>query len=234
MTNALQLNPNKTTALLIGNDTQCSKVDLKGKIMLNNNTIETVNECKSLEVMLDTRLSFTAHVNGFIKKAYGKIKSLYRFKCILSTETKLKICDSLIISTFDYIDVVYGPSLNSQNTRRLQVVQYVCMRFATKTKQKEHITPVCIKYNYNKLDVRLSGVPEYLQRKLVFAANIQDRSRRGPFLPQIPRHNTSYFQKSFSYLSAALYNPLPIHMKSLKNVASFKSDTKSFYSVQCQ
>nr|CAI5850104.1 unnamed protein product [Callosobruchus analis] len=215
--NALQLNPNKTTAMLIGNDTQCSKVNFKDKIILNNITIQTVNECKSLGVILDTRLSFTAHINGLIKKTYGKIKSLYRFKYILSTETKLKICDSLIVSTFDYCDVVYGPSLSSQNTHRLQVVQNVCMRFSTNTKKREHITPLYIK-QWNKLDVRrkyitVSGIPEYLYRKLVFAANIQDRSRRDPFLLQIPRHNTSYFQNSFSYLCAALYNPLPIHMK---------------------
>lgn len=48
---------------------------------------------------------------------------------ILSLPQKLLVTQSLVLSLFDYVDVVYVPCLNQRLFHRVQKVQNSCLRF---------------------------------------------------------------------------------------------------------
>lgn len=241
--NALMLNPIKTTALLVGTERKRSQVDLDDKIMLNNINVLIKENCKNLGVTLDKNLCFSYHVNNLVKVAYARLRTLYKFKYVISTPVKLKLTESLILSLFAYCDVVYGPCLSAHDMHRIQVVQNTCMRFSANVRRREHITPYFTIHGWNKMKVRrdihfscltqkiiTNNKPLYLREKIVFAQDIQERNRRNEYLLCVPQHRTTAFRGSFSYYSASIYNSLPNHIKSINNPFSFKIKIKRHFS----
>lgn len=222
---------------------QCNKINLENKLYLNNESLPIQNYCKSLGVTIDKHVSFTLHIDNLIKTAYARLRSLYKFKYILSTSVKLKITESLILSLFDYCDTLYGPCLSVHDAHRIQVVQNACMRFSANLKKRDHVTPSYIEYGWVKMNIRreihfacliqkilVTSTPAYLREKLIFAEEVQNRSRRNPFLLQIPRHSTSAFESSFTYYASTLYNGLPQTLKIINNLNTFKTKIKAYFS----
>lgn len=214
-------------------------MDLENKLFLNNTVLPIKTHCKSLGVTLDKNVSFTFHVDNLIKVAYAKLRSLYKFKYVLSTSVKLKITESLVLSLFDYCDAVYGPCLSAHDSHRIQVVQNACMRFSTNLKRRDHVTPSYTLYSWPKMNIRrdihysclvqkiiLTKTPLYLKDKIIFADEVQNRSRRNPYLLHIPRHTTSAFKSSFTYYASSLFNSLPPDYKMIKNLKTFKTKVK--------
>lgn len=109
--NGLLLNPHKTQAMLIGNKKRVGRVDnlFTASIELDGTLVSFTSECKSLGLTIDQCLNFTAHVNSRIKTAYAKLRSIYRYKYLLPAAVKWRLVDALILSLFDYCDVVYDP-----------------------------------------------------------------------------------------------------------------------------
>ncbi|KAJ8977410.1 hypothetical protein NQ317_003191, partial [Molorchus minor] len=90
---------------------------------------------------LDSSLRFTKHANHLIQKSYAKLKMLYIHKDILSTDVKLKLSDSLILSSLSYCDMVYWPALLYKDKESLQKVQNACIRFSYNIRKFDHISP---------------------------------------------------------------------------------------------
>nr|CAI5864970.1 unnamed protein product [Callosobruchus analis] len=61
---------------------------------------------------------------------------LYQSRNFLSREVKRNICDALMLSKFNFCDTVYGPSIDSINNGRIQVVQNACLRLIWGTSHK--------------------------------------------------------------------------------------------------
>lgn len=241
--NALSLNPAKTTAMLIGSAKQCAKLDVEKQLILNNIFLIFHNDCKNLGLTIDDKLSFTPHVNNVLKIAYARLKSLYKFKFVVSTEIKLKLIESLILSLFDYCDVVYGPCLLVYDAQRVQVLQNACMRFACNVKRRDHITPYYEKYSINKMNIRRSvhyscivrkiiqtNNPPYLRFKLIFGDDIHKRNMRNTHLLHVPQHSTSSFKGSFTYYASFIYNSIPLPIKNIASYNTFKKEVKKYFS----
>lgn len=242
--NALPLNVLKTNAILIGNTRQRDKVDVENKITLNNVSIKFQNTSKSLGLIIDSNLSFSPHINDVIRKAYGRLKYLYKYKYVLSTHVKLKLADSLILSLFDYCDSVYGLCHTANDVHKIQVVQNACMRFAANVRRREHITPFFIEYGWNKMHVRRdihysclihkiihTNNPPYLRSKIIFGEEIHSRNMRNTHILHIPLHSSTAFKGSFSYCAANIYNGLPRSIKDVQIYTSFKRKIKEHFST---
>lgn len=74
-------------------------------------------------------LRFKKDINRRIQKAYANLKMLYPNRHLLSQSLKLKLTDSLVLSHFNYCDVIYGPCLDKLDSNRIEKVQKSCLRF---------------------------------------------------------------------------------------------------------
>lgn len=164
---------------------------------------------------------------------------LYRYREILPSKTKLKLCESLIISGLDYCDVVYHKALNMCDANRLQKLQNSCLRFCNNIHSCEHITPHYNQVGLLKLNLRRElhykcfihriiqkNLPNYLANKIKQRNQCHSVNIRSGSNLDLPTHNTQKYRCSFSYMAPKLYNSLEDTTKNLSS-ASFKFTIKN-------
>lgn len=184
----LILNETKTEVLLFGKNRKDLAKNSTFKILINNQILEFNDHCKNLGILLDVDLRFNKHSSNLIQKSYYKLKALYMHKDILTPELKLKLCDTLILSSLSYCDTVYWPALLKKDQESLQNIQNSCLRFSLNIRKFDHISHrfhetnwlnlneryqlhmACLVYNLNK-----NGEPLYLFEKMVRGIDTQIR-----------------------------------------------------------
>ena len=95
--------------MIIGSKPAVRKLDsmVLDDMIINNKIIKRVKYVRNLGLTFDEVLSWRRHVNNIIGSAIAKFKDLSRYKKFLNEESKKLLCDSLILSLFNFGDVVY-------------------------------------------------------------------------------------------------------------------------------
>nr|CAI5824394.1 unnamed protein product [Callosobruchus analis] len=219
---SLHLNPNKSVVMLFGRKKDRERICGDVHITVNNCDISLKHEAKNLGLIFDTAMRFDKHVSACIQKAIFKLKSIYPHRHYLNRDLRRMLCDSTILSTFNYCDVVYGPCLTAANAQRIQRVQNCCLRFIYGIRRRQPISHKlkdckwlnmqqrrklhCMNLYYRIIQVKK---PAYLYLKITFRTDVHMLNLRfkGRLTP--PVHKTSCFERSFSYCIAKAFNGLP-------------------------
>lgn len=234
----LKLNPNKCELIIFGSRKQAEFATAHLNIAVGTTTLPIVSCSKNLGLYLDNQLKFTEHVSSLLRKAYGSLKLLYASRFILPANLKKMLSESLVLSYFNYCDVVYGHFLNCIDKNRIQQVQNWCSRFIFNLRKYDHISHTYKELKWLNMENRrklnflvfvhrivTSSLPSYLYSRLTHRSNIHSRNVRNKHMYHIPQHVTAIFKKSFSYCSVDSYNSIPIHFRSLATPA-FKQKVK--------
>ena len=83
----------------------------------------------------------TAHISSVIKSCYCHLRSQGKHRPFLVQETANAITVSLIMSRLDYCNSALG-GLPANQLNHLQKIQNAAACIVTRTKSREHITPV--------------------------------------------------------------------------------------------
>ena len=155
--NGLRLNYDKCKFMVIGTKQKIAdfnKLNIP-PISIDNHILKRETNLKNLGVVFDEYMSWVKHVNKIICRAYGARRSLYRLKNFLSAESKKTLCDSLVLSHFDYCDTVL---LNISNVLafKIQKLQNACVRFIFNFRKfdREHISPYLVQLNWLNMESR--------------------------------------------------------------------------------
>lgn len=237
----LIINPNKSSALLFCKKTDRNYAADNINIFLNNNKIELVNEVKNLGLLLDSDLRFKSHITSCIRKAYCNLKLLYNNKDFLNTKLKTILCNSLVLSQFNYCDIIYGFCMDARDKSRIQVLQNRCLRFIFGISRFQHsisyklaelkwlnmenrrlLHAACF---YHKLLNCQS--PPYLYNKITYRTDVHHINIRNRLLLQIPRHTSVHYKKCFSYNITRIINSLPNKFRSV-SLNTFKIEYKNY------
>lgn len=175
-----------------------------------------------------------------IKKAYTNLKLLYGSRYLLNQKLKILLCDSLVLSQFNYADVVYHFCIDQNDSYRIQKIQNACLRFIYGLRKFNHISHklqdtqwlnmkkrrvlhvLCF---YHKLMLLKS--PKYLFNKIRYRTDVHNLNVRHKGLLSMPRHATSLYQRSFSYNMVQYYNKLNDEFKAM-SLNLFKTNCKDF------
>ena len=94
------LNPGKIRYVVIGD------YHPSYKIILNNNEIASCNEEKLLDILLDSKLNFSSHLDSLCKKADKKLSALARINHYLTLYQKILLLNSAVKSQFSYCPLI--------------------------------------------------------------------------------------------------------------------------------
>ena len=118
--NKLQLNSEKTEAMLTGTRQKLSSISVN-TLQLDNTTVPLSDSVQSLGVVLDSTLSMENTISQTAKSCYYQLRRISSVRKYLSTEATVKLATSLILSRLDYCNsllsglpasfVVYGTVL---------------------------------------------------------------------------------------------------------------------------
>ena len=231
---SLFLNVKKSTAILFASDSVKEKIsDLE--LYIEGDRINFSTKIKNLGVIIDDNLSFQYHVNYMLQRAYCALKLIYANRSLLHQKTKTLLCDSLVLSKFNFCDSLYDSFLSSVAIRKIQKLQNSCLRLIFGVRRHERISHRLVDAKWLNMQARRRvhraclfhkiitfRSPPYLYLKITYRTDVHNLNLRHRGLLSTPFHRTEFFKKSFSYLIVSLYNSLPSSFKSLP-VSSFKS-----------
>jgi len=123
MQNGLQLNPDKSEALIIGTANQLRAVTPAiSSVSVAGVDLPVADEMKALGVVLDCRLTFQKHVMAVARSCNYHSQAICHIRHLLSRELALTLACSLILTRMDYCNsVLYGtPSSSIQILQRVQ------------------------------------------------------------------------------------------------------------------
>lgn len=136
------------------------------------------------------------------------------------------LCDSLVLSSFNFCDVIYGFCIDSIDARRIQTFKIHLFIYGirrrdrishtlSKTKwltmrDRRLVHSLCLFHN-----IISSKLPGYLYDRLTFRTDVHNLNIRYRSLLTPPLHKYEIFKRSFSYNIVKLYNNLPVNFKQL-------------------
>ena len=241
--NFLMLNAGKTKFMFIGSRPALKKLDSidLNNLKIENEILERVKIAKNLGMNFDELLSWKKHINLNISSAVGSFIGLSRFKRFLNTQSKVLLCDSIILSRFNYCDAVYQ-NIDMCLQNKVQKIQDMCCRFIFNKKKFDHCNYEEMRKTLGWLSMKqrrelhsltmmykiLHGLaPNYLQDLFSYQNDVHTVNTRGSKDNQIwidKNIKSKIHRDSFRYYTACQYNALPRNIRDSKSVSSFKNN----------
>lgn len=234
----LTLNPKKSIAIVFGRrgDREQFLETFSQSIKLNDQVIPFRSCVKNLGLHIDNDLRFTEHVSQAVKRAYAGLKLLYTNRHVFDKNTKTLLCNSLVLSHFNYCDVIYGPCLTAFDSNRVQKVQNSCLRLIHGIRKFQHISHAFELSEWLRMSDRryihsacmyhsilLNKTPPYLYNKITFRTDVHNVNIRFKHTLTTPIHYTELFKRAFSYNIVMIINGIPFDLKTC-SIHSFKKN----------
>ena len=238
--NYLLLNADKTEVILLGPEKL--RASLEGQIpVLDNVSISFSSTVRNLGVTFDQDLNFKAHINQACRTAYFHLRNIAKIRNILSKNDAEKLIHAFVSSRLDYCNSLLAACPKS-SLKSFQLVQNAAARLLTRTKRREHITPVLKSLHWLPVESRIkfkillltykavNGLaPSYLQELVVSYLPTRALRSQTAGLLVVPKVSKSTIGgRAFSYQAPVLWNQLPDLVKKADTVTAFKSRLKTF------
>nr|CAI5865275.1 unnamed protein product [Callosobruchus analis] len=147
---------------------------------------------------------------------------------MLNRKTKVLLTGSLVLSYFNFCDVVYDACIDQADVKRIQKVQNSCLRLIYGIRRGHHISHKLKETNWLSManrrklhsactyhNILTTKEPSCLYNKVLFRCEVHNVNIRSRAAITYPAHRTSLFKRSFSYNIAKIYNSLPSQLKTL-------------------
>ena len=237
--NKLTLNNSKTEYMIIGSKKRLSQVTADPAISVGNLEIKRVEMTKSLGLMIDESLDWTAQVEHISKKVTSGLAILRRLRDTVEFNTLITIYQSIIQPYFDYCAQVWG-CLGKTLAAKVQKLQNRAFRIITRENYTTRSADILNKLKVPNLEkrrmqqlsilmykVKNKLVPDYLYDIFTNVSDVHDHNTRqsGADLT-LPKPKTNSMKNAFSYRGAEVWNCLPASVKASTTIANFKSNLK--------
>jgi Reverse transcriptase (RNA-dependent DNA polymerase) len=234
--NLLKLNPDKTLSILIGTSRMLQNLPQNvEKVTLNGIGIDYSSKVRNLGLIVDQNLNWNAHTSHVCSSTYLKLRNLHRHRKFLTFDMRKMLVQSLIFPIFDYCDVIYA-STSDSNRNRIRKSFNSSVRFITGLRKYDHISPAIQDLNFLTPSIRqslhvscltqkvlYSRCPTYLSDGLVTLTDGHAHNTRNSSTIRIPGHRLEQTKNSFNYVAAATWNQLPKSLREETDSLKFKS-----------
>ena len=167
-----------------------------------------------------------------------------RYKYFLMGESKKLLCESLVLSHFNYCDAVYI-NLNISLQHKIQRIQNLCLRFIFNIKKRQRCNYDSLREKIGWLDMKqrrmlhsltimfkilTDRAPEYLRDSVTLVGELHGVNTRSQtnniWIGKDIR--SKIHRNSFMFYTSRLYNVLPENIRKCKSVPSFKKKLTEF------
>ena len=100
--NGMMANPEKFQIMFLGlKDERCLRLNIEGKKLPTTDTV------KLLGIQIDNKLKLNKHIHGLCSKVIQKVSAFARLNTYLSPDKATKICNTIVLSNFNYWPLVW-------------------------------------------------------------------------------------------------------------------------------
>ena len=235
----LRLNAAKTQLILFGPVNARNEVRDRMGLMLGAEQIIPSKCVKNLGLLIDEDMKFHANTSYLIRKAYLSLKGIYQHRQVLTFETKKLLCETLVLSTLNYLDCIYEGFLRYRDRARLQRIQNACLRMMYGIRRTQSIRQKVRECGWLTMEERRrlhSAVffyrvfvlrePAYLWSKISLRCDVHSVNIRARHFITIPSHKHELYKRCFSYRFAHYINFVFSRLGHCVSLRSFKSKFK--------
>ena len=204
-----------------------------------------MNLAKNLGVVLDSSLRFRSHIDSIVKTYNFHICNLYMIKDFVNRKNLVTLVHSLIVSKVDYCNSLFiGPpnvilkKVQSVLNRAARLMFNLPPRVPTTSSFIElHWLPLKARSEFKVCLITFKALkfnqPSYIRELLSFSSHDSTlglRSADDPYRLHESRAigERGFANRSFFYIAPCLYNKLPITIKLIDSLNTFKGHLKAF------
>ena len=235
--NNLQANPNKFQLIVFEEASEERSLAIHGADLQSSSSV------KLLGVQIDQSLVFTEHISHLCIKAGRKINVLSRLCHSLTTDAKLLLMQTFILSHFNFCSVIWH-YCSMGNLRKVEKIQYKALKFVYNDFTSSYADlrklarrPLmyterqrCILVEVYKCLNHIS--PPYLHDMF----NVKDLpyGLRNDSIVALPKYNyIKYVKYSILYDGATLWNTLDKNIVHAQSLIDFKRMLQTWGGVTC-
>ena len=230
----LKINPDKTEIILFHPKVLQERVLIKGTFV-GDQCIRFSSAVKNVGVWLDEQLNLKKHVNTIISHCYKLLKDIGRVRNIISNEDTEMLVHAVISSRIDYCNSLFF-NMPKENVFKLQKVQNAAARLVRRKRKREPISATLVELHWLNVESRIIFKMILIVFKAVrglCSENLkisykQYNCRPNDFLMLETRSvRTVYGTRTFEYAGPRLWNALPLEMRTLESIDTFKKQLKT-------
>jgi hypothetical protein len=235
--NKLSIHLGKTESILFAsrsNLCKCKEMSVK----CNGICIKASTSVKYLGVMLNNDMTCKDMGNAVIAKINKKLKFLYRKREYFDFKARKLICSTLIQPDFDYAINAWYRGTTFAIKNRLQICQNKIIRYINSYDNRHHISASDFeKLKWLNVENRVNNIALNLMFKIhnnlapSYLCNMTPTSHpyatRGSILSYEQNRVGSKGMQTFQYNGVKLWNNLPVDIKSITTIDSFKHKIKA-------
>ena len=243
----LKLNENKTEYMVVGKK-ECLRNLNVNNIIINGNQVQIANKVKDLGVQIDCNLTLNSQINNVVRVAGFHLRNIAFVKKYIDEDSVKKLIVNYVISRIDQCNSIYY-GLPKYQLRKLQKILNRAARLVKGQSPRDRITPVLIDLHWLPIKARIkfkicvlthqvvkTGRPEYLRKQIDViqpSEYINTRSAISGVTLSRQRVRTNIGSRTFTAAAPILYNSIPIEIRKIDDLKSFKLKLKTFLFADC-
>lgn len=230
------MNASKTDFILLGTKKSLQKAS-DFTFNFSDSTFQSSNTIKLLGVTVDQSLTWDRHISSVVRRCYGILISLYRFRRNFTTKALITIIQAHVFSQIIYCLPVWGGAAEKE-LKRLQKVINFAARVVTGARRRDHITPVLNSLHWPRIGELVeerdclkvyralhdAHTPIAVQDMFNRRCDVATRDTRLTRTEQVhlPKVRLTATQRHFMYRAGSAWNRLPSKMLNATSLNTFK------------
>ena len=207
------------------------------RITVENYVIKSSGVEELLGVTIDSNLNFKEYILPLCKKANCKLHALSRVSKYMTLNKRRILMELFIISKFNYYPLIWmihnrglNNKINHIHERALRIVyndysstfEDLLNKDKSVTIHQSNLQQLAVEIFKVKIRIALMIMNEIF----TFVKNNTNNLRSGMHLSRVNVHSTQYGTESIGNLKAKIWNLVPVLMKDLKVLSTFKNQIK--------
>ena len=228
MNNNLKVNAGKSHLFLSPYEDQT--------ITVENYVIKSSGVEELLGLTIDSNLNFKEHILSLCKKANRKLHALSRVSKYMTLNKR-----RILMKSCPLIWMIHKRGFNNKinhiHERALRIAyndysssfEDLLNKDKSVTIHQRHLQQLAIEI----VKVKIGIAPITMNEIFTFVENNIYNLRSGMHLSRVNVHSTQYGTESIGYLGAKIWDLVPVHIKDLKTLSTFKNQIKKWMPKDC-
>ena len=208
-------------------------------ITVENYVIKLSGVEELLGVTIDSNLNLKDHILSLCQKTNRKLHVLSRVSKYMTSNKRRILMKSFIISQFNYCPLIWMIHNRGLNNK-INHIHYTALRKVhdhyissfddllnrdkSVTINQRNLQQLAIEF----FKVKIGIAPIIMNEIFFFVENNTYSLRSGMHLSRVNVHSTQYSSEPIGNLGAKIWNLVPVHIKDLKALSTFKNQIKKW------
>ena len=236
--NGMVANPKKFQLMFLG-----LQGEKRLRLNIEENKIPTAGHVKLLGVEIDSKLTFSKHIETLCSKVNKKVSAFARLNNYISREQALTVCNAVILSNFNYCPLIWlfcnkgaNKEIDRTHKRALRILyedyessfETLLARSGSNSMHIKNLQKLMTEIYKSMNHLNPSIVWEFHEKKpIMYNLRIQN-------LCKLPRIKTLGFGlDSLSFRGSFLWNTLDDSIKQVPTLSHFKKRIKDWTADRC-